>query len=71
MKTKKPPVSGDLVEVLISDRNLVTGELEHTWKTGVLLEVSTAIEFNSMLWVEVLVGGERIITTPDKIELVS
>jgi len=61
------PASGDLVEVLTAERDPVTGELEHIWKNGVLLEISTSINFDSLLWVEVLVEGEKIITTPDKI----
>ena len=71
MKTAKSPTSGDLVSVLISERDPLTGELEHTWKSGMLLEILDNIEFDSLLWVEVLVDGEKVITTPDKIELVS
>jgi|TARA_R110000824_G_scaffold189375_1_gene370814 hypothetical protein len=66
-KYKRVPASGDLVKVLTAERDPLTGELEHTWKSGVLLEVSTSINFDSLLWVEVLVDGEKLITTPDKI----
>tara|TARA_Y100000592_G_C5292648_1_gene231604 strand:- start:233 stop:448 length:216 start_codon:yes stop_codon:yes gene_type:complete len=71
MKTAKSPKSGDLVSVLMSERDPLTGELEHAWKSGMLLEILDNIEFDSLLWVEVLVDGEKVITTPDKIELVS
>mgnify|MGYP001373341902 CR=1 len=66
-KYKRVPASGDLVKVLTAERDPLSGELEHTWKSGVLLEVSTSINFDSLLWVEVLVDGEKLITTPDKI----
>ena len=66
-KYKRVPASGDLVKVLTAERDPLTGDLEHTWKSGVLLEVSTSINFDSLLWVEVLVDGEKLITTPDKI----
>ena len=66
-KYKRVPASGDLVKVLTAERHPLTGELEHNWKSGVLLEVSTSINFDSLLWVEVLVDGEKLITTPDKI----
>jgi len=70
MIVKQTPRSGDLVEVLISQRDPSTMELDHFWKTGVLLEVSQNVDFSELLWVEVLVDGEKVITTPDKIELI-
>lgn len=70
MIVKQTPRSGDLVEVLVSQRDPSTMELDHFWKTGVLLEVSQNVDFSELLWVEVLVGGEKVITTPDKIELI-
>jgi len=71
VKNHRSPSSGDLVEVLISERDTTTGELDHCWKSGMLLEVSQNIDFENLLWVEVLVGGEKIITTPNKIEIIS
>jgi|3_EtaG_2_1085321.scaffolds.fasta_scaffold145272_1 hypothetical protein len=70
MTSRKQPRSGDLVEVLMTSRDPSTMELDHYWKTGILLEVSQDIDFESLLWVDVLVDGEKVITTPDKIELI-
>lgn len=64
----RTPKSGDLVEVLVYENDGIATK-EPAWKTGVLLKLPASVPFDNLLWVEVLIEGQKIMTTPDKIEL--
>ena len=60
------PKPGDLVEVLIYEQGLNDPE----WKSGVLLPFPTHTEFDNLLWVEVLIEGQKVMTSPKQVELI-
>jgi len=66
---EKVPKAGDLVNVLVQTRNPQTWDIEHIWKSGILLEWPKSISFDNNLWVDVLVNGEKIKSSPTQIEL--
>ena len=60
------PQPGDLVEVLIYDQ----GPNDPVWKSGVLLPFPSHTEFDNLLWVEVLIEGQKVMTSPKQVELI-
>ena len=68
-KSNRIPQPGDLVNVLISETDMKTGGKKFDWKAGVLLNYPEKINFDDLLWVEVLIDGKKITTTPGNIEL--
>jgi len=64
----RSPKAGDLVEVLVYELD-ISGAKEPVWKNGVLLNLPASVPFDELLWVEVLISGQKIMTTPDKVEI--
>ena len=60
------PKPGDLVEVLIYE----SGPNDPVWKSGVLLPFPTHTEFDNLLWVEVLIEGQKVMTSPKQVEII-
>ena len=60
------PKPGDLVEVLIYEQ----GPNDPVWKSGVLLPFPKHTEFDNLLWVEVLIEGQNVMTSPKQVELI-
>ena len=60
------PKPGALVEVLIYE----SGPNDPVWKSGVLLPFPTHTEFDNLLWVEVLIEGQKVMTSPKQVELI-
>ena len=60
------PKPGDLVEVLSYDQ----GPNDPVWKSGVLLPFPTHTEFDNLLWVEVLIEGQKVMSSPKQVELI-
>jgi len=57
---------GDLVEVLIYEQ----GPSDPVWKSGVLLPFPQHTEFDNLLWVEVLIEGQKVMTSPKQVEII-
>lgn len=62
----RQPVPGDLVEVLIYNQ----GPNDPVWKSGVLLPFPAHTDFDSLLWVEVLIEGQKVMTSPKQVEVI-
>jgi hypothetical protein len=60
------PKPGDLVEVLIYE----VGPNDPVWKSGVLLPFPQHTEFDNLLWVEVLIEGNKVMTSPTQVEII-
>ena len=60
------PKHGDLVEVLIYEQ----GPNDPVWKSGVLLPFPQHTEFDNLLWVEVLIEGNKVMTSPNQVEII-
>lgn len=60
------PKPGDLVEVLIYE----AGPNDPVWKSGVLLPFPQHTEFDNLLWVEVLIEGNKVMTSPNQVEII-
>ena len=60
------PKHGDLVEVLIYEQ----GTNDPVWKSGVLLPFPQHTEFDNLLWVEVLIEGNKVMTSPNQVEII-
>ena len=60
------PKAGDMVNVLIYHAT----STEPVWRVGVLLKWPDSIRFDNNLWVEVLVDGMVIKSSPNQIELI-
>ena len=60
------PKPGDLVEVLIYEQ----GPNDPVWKSGVLLPFPQHTEFDNLLWVEVLIEGNKVMTSPNQVEII-
>ena len=60
------PKPGDLVEALIYE----AGPNDPVWKSGVLLPFPQHTEFDNLLWVEVLIEGNKVMTSPKQVEII-
>ena len=61
------PKPGDLVEVLIYGGRPGDPK-DSVWKSGVLLPFPDCIKFDDLLWVEVLIEGSKVMTSPEHVE---
>ena len=62
----REPKPGDLVEVLVYE----AGPNDPVWKSGVLLPFPQHTEFDNLLWVEVLIEGNKVMTSPKQVEII-
>jgi len=65
----REPKPGDLVEVLIYESR-PGGPNDPVWKSGVLLPFPQHTEFDNLLWVEVLIEGNKVMTSPNQVEII-
>jgi len=65
----REPKPGDLVEVLIYEAR-PGGPKDPVWKSGVLLPFPQHTEFDNLLWVEVLIEGNKVMTSPKQVEII-
>ncbi len=65
----REPKPGDLVEVLIYEAR-PGGPKDPVWKNGVLLPFPAHLKFDDLLWVEVLIEGNKVMTSPKQVEIV-
>jgi hypothetical protein len=65
----KEPKPGDLVEVLIYEAR-PGGPKDSVWKSGVLLPFPAHLKFDDLLWVEVLIEGNKVMTSPNQVEII-
>ncbi len=66
----REPKPGDLVEVLVYEAR-PGGPEDPVWKSGVLLPFpSNTTKFDDLLWVEVLIEGNKVMTSPKQVETI-